>query len=43
MNTSINDRFDQVHRELGNLREHMTKLEGSLNGLLTGRPDRHVA
>ena len=36
----MNQRFDQVHRELGENRERMAKLEGSLDGFLAGRRDR---
>ena len=35
--------FDRVHRELGENRERMAKLEGSLDGFLAGRRDRDVA
>lgn len=36
-------RFDEVNRELAELRERMAKLEGSLEGFLAGRRDRDVA
>ena len=36
-------RFDEVSRELADLRERMAKLEGSLDGFLAGRRDRDVA
>ena len=36
-------RFDDVNRELADLRERMAKLEGSLDGFLAGRRDRDVA
>ena len=36
-------RFDEVNRELADLRERMAKLEGSLDGFLAGRRDRDVA
>ena len=39
----MNARFDQVNRELADLRERMAKLEGSLEGFLAGRRDRDVA
>ena len=39
----MNVRFDQVTRELADLRERMAKLEGSLEGFLAGRRDRDVA
>ena len=35
--------FDQVNRELGENRERMAKLEGSLDGFLAGRRDRDAA
>ena len=35
--------FDRVHRELGENRERMAKLEGSLDGFLAGRRDRAAA
>ena len=35
--------FDRVHRELGENRERMAKLEGSLDGFLAGRRDRDAA
>lgn len=36
---SMNERFDQVNRELADLRERMARLEGSLDG----RRDRDAA
>ena len=39
----MNKRFDEVNRELADLRERMAKLEGSLDGFLAGRRDRDVA
>ena len=35
--------FEQVNRELGEHRERMAKLEGSLDGFLAGRRDRDAA
>ena len=35
--------LDQVQRELGDNRERMAKLEGSLEGFLAGRRDRDAA
>ena len=40
LRAEMNQRFDQVHRELGENRERMAKLEGSLDGFLAGRRDR---
>ena len=39
----MNQRFDQVNRELADNRERMAKLEGSLEGFLAGRRDRDAA
>ena len=39
----MHQRFDQINRELGENRERMAKLEGSLNGFLAGRLDRDAA
>ena len=39
----MHQRFDQVSRELGENRERMAKLEGSLDGFLAGRRDRDAA
>lgn len=39
----VNQRFDDVKRELAELRERMAKLEGSLEGFLAGRRDRDAA
>ena len=35
--------FENVHRDLGEQRERMAKLEGSLDGFLAGRRDRDAA
>ncbi|MYH32159.1 MAG: hypothetical protein F4137_25680 [Acidobacteria bacterium] len=43
LNAGMNQRFDQVNRELAENRERMAKLEGSLEGFLTGRRDRDAA
>ena len=43
LTTEMHQRFDQVHRELGENRERMAKLEGSLEGFLAGRRDRDAA
>ena len=43
LRAEMNQRFDQVHRELGENRERMAKLEGSLDGFLAGRRDRDAA
>ena len=39
----MSKRFDEVNRELAEMRERMAKLEGSLEGFLAGRRDRGVA
>ena len=39
----VNQRFDEVNRELADQRERMAKLEGSLEGFLAGRRDRDAA
>ena len=39
----VNQRFDDVKRELSELRERMAKLEGALEGFLAGRRDRDAA
>lgn len=39
----MNQRFDQVTRELADNRERMAKLEGALEGFLAGRRDRDAA
>ena len=39
----MNQRFDQVNRELADNRDRMAKLEGSLEGFLAGRRDRDAA
>ena len=39
----MHKRFDQVQRELGELRERMARLEGALDGFLAGRRDRNAA
>ena len=41
-----NERIDTVNertREFADIRERMAKLEGSLDGFLAGRRDRHAA
>ena len=43
LTTEMHQRFDQVTRELGEHRERMAKLEGSLEGFLAGRRDRDAA
>lgn len=40
---NMNERFDQVARELAGLRERMARLEGSLDGFLADRRDRDAA
>ena len=39
----VNARFDAVTREIGDLRERMAKLEGTLEGFVAGRRDRNAA
>ena len=39
----VNKRFDETIREIGEQRERMAKLEGSLEGFLAGRRDRDAA
>ena len=39
----LDKRFDSVLREIGDLRERMAKMEGSLEGFLAGRRDRDAA
>ena len=39
----MNGRFDEVGRQIGDLRERMAKLEGALEGFLAGRRDREAA
>ena len=39
----LDKRFDAVMREIGDLRERMAKMEGSLEGFLAGRRDRDAA
>ena len=39
----VNARFDAVTREIGDLRERMAKLEGTLEGFVAGRRDRDAA
>ena len=41
--SEIHQRFDRVHQELAENREHMAKLDGSLEGFLAGRRDRDAA
>ena len=43
LTNEMHQRFDQVNRELGENRERMAKLEGSLEGFLAGRRDRDAA
>ena len=43
LTTEMHQRFDHVNRELGENRERMAKLEGSLEGFLAGRRDRDAA
>ena len=43
LTSDMHQRFDQVTRELGENRERMAKLEGSLEGFLAGRRDRDAA
>ena len=38
-----NRRFDSLGREFSDLRERMARLEGSLEGFVSGRRDRGVA
>ena len=40
---SINKRFDDVLKQMAELRERMARLEGSLDGFLAGRRDRNAA
>lgn len=39
----VNQRFDSLAREFSDLRERMARLEGSLEGFVSGRRDRGVA
>ena len=43
LTSEMHQRFDRVHHELGENRERMAKLEGSLDGFLAGRRDRDAA
>ena len=43
LRTETQQGFENVHRELGEHRERMAKLEGSLDGFLAGRRDRDAA
>ena len=43
LTNEMHQRFDQVNRELGENRERMARLEGSLEGFLAGRRDRDAA
>ena len=43
LRTETQQGFEQVNRELGEHRERMAKLEGSLDGFLAGRRDRDAA
>ena len=40
---ALNKRFDDISRELADLRERMARLEGALEGFLAGRRDRDAA
>ena len=40
---ALNKRFDDISRELADLRERMARLEGALDGFLAGRRDRDAA
>ena len=42
-NRDVNKRFDGLQQQVGELRERMAKLEGSLDGFLAGRRDRDAA
>ena len=39
----LNKRFDETSRDIGELRERMAKLEGSLEGFLAGQRGRSAA
>ena len=39
----MNQRFDQVNRELADNHKRMAKVEGSFEGFLAGRRDRDAA
>lgn len=39
----MNARFDNLQQQIGELRERMAKLEGSLEGFLAGHRDRNAA
>lgn len=39
----MNSRFDENGRQIGDLRERMAKLEGTLEGFIAGRQDRDAA
>lgn len=41
--SSVNERFDEMSRDMSGLRERMAKLEGSLDGFLAGRRDSAAA
>ena len=41
--SSVNERFDEMSREMSGLRERMARLEGSLDGFLADRRDREAA
>ena len=43
LTSEMHQGFEQVNRELGENRERMAKLEGSLDGFLAGRRDRDAA
>ena len=42
-NRDMNTHFDGLQQQVGELRERMAKLEGSLDGFLAGRRDRDAA
>lgn len=43
LTNEMNQRFDQVNRELADNRERIEKLDVSLDGFLAGRRDRDAA
>ena len=43
LTNEMNQRFDQVNRELADNRERIEKLDVSLEGFLAGRRDRDAA
>ena len=40
---AVDTRFDGITRDIGDLRERMAKLEGTLEGFVAGRRDRDAA